>query len=283
LKRFKMKLYLRNRFIDIKEPVIMGVLNVTPDSFSDGGKYIRIDDALKRVESLVMEGADIVDIGGESTRPGAKKIGIDEEIERVIPIIERVKKEFEVLISIDTYKERLARLAVLEAGADIVNDVSALRFSENMASVIAGLNVPVVLMHMKGTPEHMQKNPFYENVIDDVKEFFYERIEWAISKGMKREKIIIDPGIGFGKRFEDNIQIIRRLREFKEFDIPILIGLSRKAFLGAISGEKIPENREAETITANLISIMNGASIIRVHNVRSAVASKKILEKLVDI
>lgn len=278
-----MKLYLRNRFIDIKEPVIMGVLNVTPDSFSDGGKYIRIDDALKRVESLVMEGADIVDIGGESTRPGAKKIGIDEEIERVIPIIERVKKEFEVLISIDTYKERLARLAVLEAGADIVNDVSALRFSENMASVIAGLNVPVVLMHMKGTPEHMQKNPFYENVIDDVKEFFYERIEWAISKGMKREKIIIDPGIGFGKRFEDNIQIIRRLREFKEFDIPILIGLSRKAFLGAISGEKIPENREAETITANLISIINGASIIRVHNVRSAVASKKILEKLVDI
>ena len=278
-----MKLYLRNRFIDIKEPVIMGVLNVTPDSFSDGGKYIRIDDALKCVESLVMEGADIVDIGGESTRPGAKKIGIDEEIERVIPVIERVKKEFEVLISIDTYKERLAKLAVLEAGADIVNDVSALRFSENMASVIAGLNVPVVLMHMKGTPEHMQENPFYENVIDDVKEFFYERIGWAISKGMKREKIIIDPGIGFGKRFEDNIQIIRRLREFKEFDIPILIGLSRKAFLGAISGEKIPENREAETITANLISIMNGASIIRVHNVRSAVASKKILEKLVDI
>ena len=278
-----MKLYLRNRFIDIKEPVIMGVLNVTPDSFSDGGKYIKIDDALKRVESIVMEGADIVDIGGESTRPGAKKISIDEEIERVIPVIERVKKELEVLISIDTYKERLARLAVLEAGADIVNDVSALRFSENMASVIADLNVPVVLMHMKGTPEHMQENPFYENVINDIKEFFYERIGWAISKGIKREKILIDPGIGFGKRFEDNIQIIRKLREFKEFDLPILIGVSRKRFLGVISGEKIPEKREAETMTANLISILNGASIIRVHNVGSAVASKKILEKLVDI
>lgn len=278
-----MKLYLRNRFIDIKEPVIMGILNVTPDSFSDSGKYIRIDDALKRVESIVMEGADIVDIGGESTRPGAKKIDVDEEIERVIPVIERVKKELEVLISIDTYKERLARLAVLEAGADIVNDVSALRFSENMASVIADLNVPVVLMHMKGTPEHMQENPFYENVINDIKEFFYERIGWAISKGIKREKIIIDPGMGFGKRFEDNIQVIRKLREFKEFDLPILIGVSRKTFLGVISGEKIPEKREAETITANLISILNGASIIRVHNVGSAVASKKILEKLVDI
>ncbi len=278
-----MKLYLRNRFIDIKEPVIMGILNVTPDSFSDGGKYIRIDDALKRVESIVMEGADIVDIGGESTRPGSKKIGIDEEIERVVPVIERVKKELEVLISIDTYKERLARLAVLEAGADIVNDVSALRFSENMASVIADLNVPVVLMHMKGTPEHMQENPFYENVINDIKEFFYERIGWAISKGIKREKIIIDPGIGFGKRFEDNIQIIKKLREFKEFDLPILTGVSRKTFLGVISGEKIPEKREAETITANLISILNGTSIIRVHNVRSALNSIKVLKELIDI
>lgn len=278
-----MKLYLRNRFIDIKGPVIMGILNVTPDSFSDGGKYIRIDDALKRVESIVMEGADIVDIGGESTRPGAKKIGIDEEIERVVPVIERVKKELEVLISIDTYKERLARLAVLEAGADIVNDVSALRFSENMASVIADLNVPVVLMHMKGTPEHMQENPFYENVINDIKEFFYERIGWAISKGIKREKIIIDPGIGFGKRFEDNIQIIKKLREFKEFDLPILTGVSRKTFLGVISGEKIPEKREAETITANLISILNGASIIRVHNVKNAVNSIKVLKELIDI
>ena len=278
-----MKLYLRNRFIDIKGPVIMGILNVTPDSFSDGGKYIRIDDALKRVESIVMEGADIVDIGGESTRPGSKKIGIDEEIERVVPVIERVKKELEVLISIDTYKERLARLAVLEAGADIVNDVSALRFSENMASVIADLNVPVVLMHMKGTPEHMQENPFYENVINDIKEFFYERIGWAISKGIKREKIIIDPGIGFGKRFEDNIQIIKKLREFKEFDLPILTGVSRKTFLGVISGEKIPEKREAETITANLISILNGASIIRVHNVKNAVNSIKVLKELIDI
>ena len=278
-----MKLYLRNRFIDIKGPVIMGILNVTPDSFSDGGKYIRIDDALKRVESIVMEGADIVDIGGESTRPGSKKIGIDEEIERVVPVIERVKKELEVLISIDTYKERLARLAVLEAGADIVNDVSALRFSENMASVIADLNVPVVLMHMKGTPEHMQENPFYENVINDIKEFFYERIGWAISKGIKREKIIIDPGIGFGKRFEDNIQIIKKLREFKEFDLPILTGVSRKTFLGVISGEKIPEKREAETITTNLISILNGASIIRVHNVKNAVNSIKVLKELIDI
>jgi len=278
-----MKLYLRNRFIDIKEPVIMGILNVTPDSFSDGGKYIRIDDALKRVESIVMEGADIVDIGGESTRPGAKKIGVDEEIDRIIPVIERVKKEFEVLVSIDTYKERLARLAVLEAGADIVNDVSALRFSENMASAIAGLNAPVALMHMKGTPEHMQENPFYENVINDIKEFFYERIGWAISKGIKREKIIIDPGIGFGKRFEDNIQIIRRLKEFKEFDLPILIGVSRKRFLGVISEEKIPEKREAETITANLISVLNGASIIRVHNVKNALNSVRVLKELIDM
>jgi dihydropteroate synthase len=278
-----MKLYLRKKFIEIPAPAVMGVLNITPDSFSDGGLFLSIDDALKQVKSMIVEGADIIDVGGESTRPGAEKVSIDEEIDRIIPVVERIKKEFEVLVSIDTYKERVARMAVTEAEADMVNDISGLGFSENMASTISSLDVPVVVMHIQGTPENMQKNPCYQDVMAEIKEFFTERINFALSKGIKKEKIIIDPGIGFGKRFEDNIEIIKRLSDFKEFDCPVLIGLSRKTFLGEISGEKTPRDREAETITANIISILNGASIIRVHNVRNAVRSIGILKNLVDL
>jgi dihydropteroate synthase len=275
-----MNIYLRNGFLELETPVVMGVLNVTPNSFSDGGYFLEVDTALKHVEQMIHDGAQIIDIGGESSRPGAKAVNVDEEIDRVMPIIQKIKAGFEILVSVDTYKERVAREAVLEAGADIVNDISGLRFSENMAETIASLNVPVVMMHMKGMPENMQVNPGYSNVIEEIKEYFQENIEIALSSGINKEKIIIDPGIGFGKRLADNIAIIKNLGQFKKFDLPILIGVSRKSFLGLITGENDPLEREAETITGNLIAIMNGASIIRVHNVKNAVKSIKVLKEL---
>jgi dihydropteroate synthase len=278
-----MKLFLKNDFFELQEPVVMGVLNVTPDSFSDGGRFLEYDRALSQAEQMIKDGADIIDIGGESSRPGAQTVSTEEEIDRIMPIIEKVKDDFAVIVSVDTYKESVARVAVLEAGADMVNDISALRFSENMADTIAQLDVPIVLMHIKGTPQNMQKDPYYQDLIPELKQYFRTRIEYALSKGIKKKKIIIDPGIGFGKRVEDNIEIIKRLEEFKEFELPILIGLSRKSFLGIISDEPIPMEREAETTCANIIAILNGASIIRVHNVKNTVKSVKVLKKLMDL
>jgi dihydropteroate synthase len=277
-----MKLYLRNKYLELDEPVVMGILNVTPDSFSDGGDFFKNGDALRQAEQMVNDGAVIVDVGGESTRPGAKKVSIDEEIDRVIPVVETIKAQFGVIVSIDTYKDRVARAAVMEGGADIVNDISALSFSEHMAETVAQLEVPIILMHIKGTPENMQKDPSYVDVVAELKQYFHNQIDYAYSKGIKKEKIMIDPGIGFGKRVEDNIEIVKRLKEFKEFDLPIMMGLSRKSFLGKIAGEEIPKEREVETITADVIAILNGVNIIRVHNVKNAVKSIKILKKLVD-
>lgn len=275
-----MKFYLRNKFLEFESPVVMGILNITPDSFSDGGDFFKNGAALKQAEQMVKDGADIIDVGGESTRPGAQTVNTEEEIDRVLPVIETIKKEFEVLVSVDTYKAPVARAAVLEGEADMVNDISALNFCENMADTIATLDVPVILMHIRGTPENMQKNPFYKDLISDVKQYFENRIDYAFSKGIKKEKLIIDPGIGFGKRVEDNVEIIKRLKDFKGFDLPILIGISRKSFLGKIAGEDNPKEREIETVTAGLISILNGADIIRVHNVKNTIKSIKILKKL---
>lgn len=276
-----MKFYLRNKFLEFESPVVMGILNITPDSFSDGGDFFKNGAALKQAEQMVKDGAAIIDVGGESTRPGAQTVSTEEEIDRVLPVIETIKKEFEVLVSVDTYKAPVARVAVLEGEADIVNDISALDFCENMADTIAALDVPAILMHIRGTPENMQKNPFYKDLITELKQYFENRIDYAFSKGIKKEKLIIDPGIGFGKRVEDNAEIIKRLRDFKEFDLPILIGISRKSFLGKIAGEENPKEREIETVTAGLISILNGADIIRVHNVKNTIKSIKILKKLV--
>lgn len=276
-----MNLYLRNEFLELEEPVVMGIINITPDSFSDGGDFLTNDAALRQAEQMVKDGAAIIDVGGESTRPGAQTVSTEQEIDRVLPVIEAIKNRFEVLVSVDTYKAPVARAAVLDGGADIVNDISALDFCENMAETIAALDVPVVLMHIKGSPETMQKDPFYRNVIPELKQYFENRIDYAYSKGIKKEKLIIDPGIGFGKRVEDNIEIIKQLRQFKEFDLPILIGISRKSFLGKIAGEGDPKEREIESVTADLIAILNGANIIRVHNVKNAVKSIKVLKKLV--
>lgn len=277
-----MKLVLKERSIDLKIPLIMGILNITPDSFSDGGQFLKMDEALDHAEKMVKDGADIIDIGGESTRPGSRAVSGREEIDRIIPVIERVKKEFGILVSVDTSKDEVARIAVTEAGADLVNDISGLRFSDNMVAVIASLGVPVIIMHILGTPKNMQRNPSYKDTVVEIKNHLSERIDYALASGISRNKIIVDPGIGFGKRFQDNIEIIRRLREIAELKCPILIGLSRKSFLGQISGEKIPQNREMETVTANIVSILNGASIIRVHQVENMVRALKVLRHLLD-
>ncbi len=275
-----MKLYLDREFRELEEPVIMGILNLTPDSFSDGGRYNRFDSAILHAEKMIRSGAEIVDVGGESTRPGAMKVGINSEIDRVLPVIEKIKREFDILVSVDTYKDRVAELAVKEGGADIINDISALSFSNEMAEIVANLNVPVILMHIKGTPSNMQKDPFYHDVVSEITEYFYERIEFAISKGITRNKIILDPGIGFGKRVEDNIAIIRNIKKFRGLSLPVMIGLSKKSFLGEIGGIEDPDKREVETISANLISALNGASILRVHNVENCVRSVRILKEL---
>jgi dihydropteroate synthase len=278
-----MKIQLRNGFFEKDVPLVMGILNITPDSFSDAGRFFKASDALAHAREMVAAGADIIDIGGESTRPGAARTGQDEEIDRVLPVIEKIKEELGVLVSVDTSKEEVARLAVEKGGADLVNDISGMRFSEHMAAAVAELNVPVILMHIQGTPENMQLRPVYADVIAEIKDYFRERIDYAMSHGIKKEKIILDPGIGFGKRLEDNIAIIKHLKEFREFDLPVMVGLSRKSFLGLLSGEKIPEKREVETIAANMLAVLNGASIIRVHDVANAVRSLKILRRLADL
>jgi dihydropteroate synthase len=277
-----MKLYLRNGFLEKAEPLIMGILNITPDSFSDAGRFFEPAAALAHAHAMVAAGADIIDVGGESTRPGAAPIGLDEETDRVLPMIARIKEETGALVSVDTNKEEIARLAVEEGGADIVNDISAFRFSERMATVVAELNVPVVLMHILGTPETMQRAPSYADVVAEISDYFQERIDYALGRGVKKEKIILDPGIGFGKRLEDNIAIIRNLRRFAEFDLPLLVGVSRKSFLGLLGGEKVPEKREAETIAANLVAARNGAAILRVHDVEATVKALKVWRRLAE-
>jgi len=275
-----MKLYLKNSFIEKKGPLIMGILNVTPDSFSDAGRFFEGNAALQHAREMVAAGADIIDVGGESTRPGASQLSAEEEIDRILPIIEKIKEELNALVSIDTTKADVARLAVEEGGADLVNDISALQFSEPMATTVAELNVPVVLMHIKGTPDTMQKNPFYADVIGEITDYFQQRIDFALSHGIKKEKIILDPGVGFGKRLEDNVAILKNLKAFGEFELPILVGVSRKSFLGLLSGEKIPEKRGAETLAASLLAAANGAAILRVHDVEPTVKALKVWQAL---
>jgi dihydropteroate synthase len=195
-----MKLYLRNGFLEKNEPLVMGILNITPDSFSDAGRFYRNGAALEQARAMAAAGADIIDVGGESTRPGAAHIGLEEEIDRVLPAVEKIKQELAVLVSVDTSKEEVARLAVEEGGADMINDISALSFSEHMAATVAELNVPVILMHIKGTPENMQRSPFYADVVAEIKDYFQERIDYALSHEIKKEKLILDPGIGFGTK-----------------------------------------------------------------------------------
>lgn len=257
---------LRTNLDFSRGPLIMGVVNVTPDSFFDGGRYLNKDDAINRGLKLVEEGADIIDIGGESTRPGAIPVSEDEELKRVIPVIEELAKRTDVPISIDTYKSVVARNAI-DAGAQIVNDISGLKFDEKMAQVVAEKAVPVVIMHIKGTPRDMQNEPYYEDVIQEILEYFNDRIHFAVKMGISENKIIIDPGIGFGKRLEDNLRIIKNLGSFRIFGKPIMIGVSRKSFIGNILSLP-PEDRLEGTISATICALFAGAKIVRVHDVK---------------
>ncbi|MGD0590293.1 MAG: dihydropteroate synthase [Bacteroidota bacterium] len=243
---------------------IIGVLNVTPDSFSDGGKYLDLEQAVVQGLKLAEDGADFIDVGGESTRPGSEPVSVEEEIRRVVPVIEALAKNIQVPISVDTYKSEVAN-ASLQAGAAIVNDISAMTFDAKMASVVVKYRASIVLMHMKGAPKTMQENPTYENVTTEVKQFLSERLFAAKEAGI--EQIIVDPGIGFGKKFEHNMQLLRELKSFTSFGYPLLVGPSRKSFLGEIL--HLPANERIEGTAAVVTSaILNGANIIRVHDVK---------------
>jgi dihydropteroate synthase len=258
-------------------PLVMGILNVTPDSFSDGGKFNKPESAFIHAETMIKEGADIIDVGGESTRPGADLISAEEEKGRVLPVIKKVKDEYpEAVISIDTTKSEVAGAAA-EAGASIINDISGGNFDVNMYSTAASLNLPFVIMHIKGTPKDMQNSPYYGNVIDEINIYFRETIKSALNE--KVEKIILDPGIGFGKRIEDNFAIIANLREFKIWNLPLMIGVSRKSFLGKSLGLEVGQ-RDNSTIITETASVINGADILRTHNVKNAIELKKIIENL---
>ena len=243
---------------------IMGVLNITPDSFSDGGEYSRGEDARKRFNEIVEFGADIIDVGAESSRPGAKSVDADEELERLLPVLS-LFGSCTIPVSIDTYKSEVAREA-LSAGASVVNDISALRMDPEMVEVVRDFDARVVLMHMRGTPETMQENPSYDDVIGEIREFFLERVEFCLGHHISPDRIILDPGIGFGKRQVDNLVILNHLREFTTLGFPVLVGVSRKSFIGNITGSP-PGNRLAGSIAAAVYSCIRGASILRVHDV----------------
>ncbi|MBU4426667.1 MAG: dihydropteroate synthase [Proteobacteria bacterium] len=263
--------------LDLKTRV-MGTLNVTPDSFSDGGQYLESNTAIERGITMAREGADIIDVGGESTRPYSRKITVSEELDRVVPVIEGLKKELAIPISIDTCKGEVAQGA-LKAGASMINDISALRFDPDMASIVAEAGVPVILMHMKGMPENMQKNPTYGDLIPEIFDFLEDAIERSVSAGIKRDLIIVDPGIGFGKTFDHNLKIIKELSRFEALERPVLLGTSNKAFIGHILGKEVYE-RDTGTMATIAYGVINGAHIVRVHNVRKAVETVRMIEAI---
>jgi len=257
---------------------VMGILNITPDSFFDGGQHTTPDAAIEHAMDLVEQGADILDLGGESTRPGAKPVSAQEEADRILPVLEGIRRESDILISIDTTKASVARDA-LASGAEIINDISALRFDPEMASTIANARGWVILMHMLGVPETMQQAPKYEKVVPEVCAFLKARAEAAEAAGISREHIIVDPGIGFGKTLEHNLALLRSLDEVVSIGMPVLVGASRKSFLGAI-GDVPVEGRLAGTIAAHTAAVLRGAQMIRVHDVEEGRRAADVASRL---
>lgn len=245
---------------------IMGILNVTPDSFSDGGEFNQAESALNQAQTMIQNGADLIDIGGQSTRPGAEQISLNEELNRVIPIIKAVREQETIPISIDTTRAEVA-IAAIEAGADIINDISGGTYDQKMLAIAAKLEVPIILMHIKGTPQTMQSLTDYQDLITEIIAFLKQQIEKAIALGIKQSNIIIDPGIGFAKDSSQSIQLIQELSQFKSLNVPILIGVSRKSFIGKIIGQNNPKDRVWGTAAACCGAIAFGADIIRVHDV----------------
>lgn len=261
-----------------EQPLVMGVVNVTPDSFSDGGRFERPDQAVAHALGLLEQGADLLDIGGESTRPGAEPVSEADELARVLPVIERLRARTASPISIDTSKPAVMRAAVA-AGADMVNDVNALRAPDALATV-AELAVPVCLMHMQGQPRTMQDKPDYDDVVAEVLAFFGARVQACLNAGVDRERLVLDPGFGFGKTLAHNLALLARFRELNSLGYPVLAGLSRKSMLGALTGRERPEDRVAASVTAALLAAQRGAAIVRVHDVAATIDALKVWRAL---
>lgn len=263
-----MKLDCAGRVLDISHPQVMGILNITPDSFADGGKYEPLDSALAHARQMANEGAAIIDVGGESTRPGAAEVSEQQELDRVIPIIERIAAELDLPISIDTSKPEVMREAVA-AGAGLINDVYALR-QPGALEMTAQLGVPVCMMHMQGEPRTMQESPEYQNVVEDVIAFLEKRIEAAVEAGIVRERILVDPGFGFGKTLQHNLLLLKQMEHFKQLDIPLLVGMSRKSMIGLVLDAPLDERLHGSVAVAALAA-WQGAKVIRVHDVKATV------------
>lgn len=272
-------LWTRHGKIDMeRRTALVGILNVTPDSFSDGGRYLDPEKAIARGLGLAEEGADLIDIGGESSRPGARPVSVEEELERVLPVVRSLRRAVSIPLSIDTCKAQVAR-AALDEGVDLINDISALRFDPGMVSVIAAEKVPVVLMHMQGTPRTMQEKPHYRDVVEEVKGFLGERVEFALERGIRPQDVVVDPGIGFGKDLEHNLALLRGLSSLVSLGCPVLVGPSRKTFIGKIL-EAGPEERLEGSLAAAVAAVLAGANMIRMHDVREARRAVAIADAL---
>jgi dihydropteroate synthase len=275
-----MKLTWGKYILDLtRKTNIMGILNITPDSFSDGGRHFDRPTAIEQGLRMAADGADIIDIGGESTRPGSAPVSLDEELRRTIPVIEELAKKISVPLSIDTYKAEVAQKA-LDAGASIINDISGLRFDPDMPKVVAKFNVPVVIMHIKGRPKDMQQNPVYEALIPEIMDYFRISIRLAKKFGIREDLMVLDPGIGFGKTFDHNLELLNNLEQLTLLEKPLLIGPSRKAFIGKILGEAAATERLEGTAAAVAVSIMKGANIIRVHDVKEMAKVAKVVDAI---
>jgi dihydropteroate synthase len=258
--------------------LVMGILNVTPDSFSDGGCFLSEGSIATQIDTMLQAGADIIDVGGESTRPFAEPVSIAEELDRVLPAIRLIRQRSAIPISIDTTKAEVARKALAE-GAGIINDISGLRFDRDMVSLARETGTPVIIMHMQGTPSDMQVDPHYDDVVAEIKSFFAERLAWAEGNGVPRKQFIVDPGIGFGKTVGHNLTILKRLAEFSELGCPVLIGHSRKSFIGKLLGLEV-DARDAATAAISALCAQKGVSILRVHDVGMTVQAVRLAEAI---
>ncbi len=262
-------------------PIVMGILNITPDSFSDGNEYNDLSKSLKYVHKMIKQGASIIDVGGESTRPGAEQISIQEELDRILPVIKSIRENSTITISVDTRNAEVAEKAIL-AGANIVNDISALRHDENMLKVLQKYqDVGIILMHMQGKPETMQQNPAYADVVSEIVSFFKERIDYCLINGICSDRIMIDPGIGFGKNLEHNLSILANLEAFKVLGLPIVMGASRKRFINDISPSD-PSERLGGSLGTTLLALEAGIDVVRVHDVHEHVQFLNILKSVKD-
>lgn len=267
-----------------KRTYIMGVLNVTPDSFSDGGDFNSLETAFNQVQEMVKAGADIIDIGGQSTRPGAEDVSLEEELNRVIPLINAIRKSPDLVlanipISVDTTRSQVAEMAV-KVGGDIINDISGATFDSKMLSVVAQLNVPIILMHIRGTPKTMQTLTHYQDLMGELKQFLEERIQAAINQGISPDHIIIDPGIGFAKTVTQNLEILRNLTQLRSLNCPLLVGTSRKSFIGHLLNQPDPKQRVWGTAATCVAAIANSADILRVHDVKEIVEASRVADAI---